>query len=385
MADPTEDAARSVVDPSTSRVRCPLLVIPSMTVGGADRVPESVPPPADPDAGPDLSAASDPSAVPAAAVVDRPGSEVAAGPDGPSRPVEASSAVAPGAAVDPTIPSTANRCAASVPPAVVSLGQQRLVCFDQGHVDCPRFVRAMGSPRGASGRSGRPLATVPVAVATVQAVASTQTGPTVDATGTALPGSVEPDASPIVPVTPVVRSTRRSGARRAGSRPRPIVVASGILVAALIVAFAFTSLRGGLALPSVGASAGAGVSPSPLGSTAAVSPVVSPSTEPSVTVSPSPSPSATPSPSPSGSASPSPTSTPTPSPAASVPPAYAGLKPCPDAPDCYIYRIHPGDNLTAIAKRFGITVIALKAANPEIKDPSLLHVGDKIRVPLPIA
>lgn len=372
MADPTEDAARSVVDPSTSLVRCPLLVIPSMTVGGPDRVPGSDPPPADPGAGPDLSAA----------VVDRPGPEVAAGPE-LARADAGSSAVSPGVAVDPTIPSTANRCAASAPPAVVSLGQQRLVCFDQGHVDCPRFVRAMGSPRGASGRSGRPLATVPVAVATVQAAVSTPEGPRVDATGTARPRSVEPDASPIVPVTPVVRSTRRSGARRAGSRPRPIVVASGILVAALIVAFAFTSLRGGLALPSVGASAGAVVRPSPLGSAAAVSPVVSPSTEPSVPVSPSPSPSPTPSPSPSGSASPSPT--PTASPAASVPPAYAGLKPCPDAPDCYIYRIHPGDNLTAIAKRFGITVIALKAANPEIKDPSLLHVGDKIRVPLPIA
>jgi LysM repeat protein len=66
-----------------------------------------------------------------------------------------------------------------------------------------------------------------------------------------------------------------------------------------------------------------------------------------------------------------------------VPAAYAGLKPCPDAPDCYLYRIHAGDNLTAIAKRFGITLVALKAANPEVKDPSLLHVGDKIRVPLP--
>jgi len=348
VADPIEDAARPVVEPSTSQVRCPLLVIPESTPGGSDRRSEPGPPPADPETAPASSAAS---------------SDVA---------------------VDLAIPSTANRCAASVPPAVVSLGQQRLVCFDQGHLDCPRFVRAMGSPRGASGRSGRPLATVPVAVATVQAIAATPAGPKVEDPGSTAAGpATDPNAAPIVPVAPVVRSTRRSGARRAGSRPRPIVVASGILVAALIVAFAFTSLRGGLALPSVGASAGAEAGQSPSRSAGAVSPAVSPSIEASVGPTPSPTPSPTPTPSPSQAASPTPSPSPSPTPAASLPAAYVGLKPCPDAPDCYLYRIHPGDNLTAIAKRFGITVTALKAANPEIKDPSLLHVGDKIRVPLP--
>ncbi len=361
MADPIQDAARPVVEPSTDQTWCPLLVIAASTPGGSDRASDGGPQPADPDAESSPSTAPDPSAAP----------DPAAGPD-------------PSAALDPAIPSTANRCAASVPPAVVSLGQQRLVCFDQGHVDCPRFVRAMGSPRGASGRSGRPLATLPVAVATVQAVASTPDSPKADDPGSTAAGPpTDPNAAPVAPVTPVVRSTRRSGARRAGSRPRPILVASGILVAALIVAFAFTSLRGGLALPSAGASPGAEVGQSPSGSVAAASPVASPSTEASVGPTPSPSPSPTPSSSPSQAPSPTPSASPSPTPAASVPAAYAGLKPCPDAPDCYVYRIHPGDNLTAIAKRFGITVAALKAANPEIKDPSLLHVGDKIRVPLP--
>jgi LysM repeat protein len=41
--------------------------------------------------------------------------------------------------------------------------------------------------------------------------------------------------------------------------------------------------------------------------------------------------------------------------------------------------------MTGIAARFGITLAALKQANPEITDPSLLHVGDRIRVPLPPA
>jgi LysM repeat protein len=39
--------------------------------------------------------------------------------------------------------------------------------------------------------------------------------------------------------------------------------------------------------------------------------------------------------------------------------------------------------MTSIAAKFGITLAALKAANPEIRDPSLLHVGDTLRVPLP--
>ena len=39
--------------------------------------------------------------------------------------------------------------------------------------------------------------------------------------------------------------------------------------------------------------------------------------------------------------------------------------------------------MTSIAAKFGITLTALKAANPAIKDPSLLHVGDTLRIPLP--
>jgi hypothetical protein len=306
VADPIEDAARPVDGPSTPGSRCPLLLF--------------------------VAAADD-----------------AQGPE---------------TTTDQGVPSAAARCAAAEPAIALSLGQQRLVCFDQGHVDCPRFVRAMGSPRGASGRSGRPVVAAPIAVASVAAAET-----------------VAP-AAPIVPVAPVVRSSRRSGARRVGSRPRPIVVASVILVAALVVAFAFTSIRGGLALPPAAASGAAVVSPS-------ASPALSPSLPPSPSEVPSPSPSEAPSASPSPSVGPSPSPSPSasptvaPSPSASLPAAYQGLKPCPDADGCYLYRIHSGDNLTALAKHFGISIAALKAANPTIKDPSLLHVGDKIRVPVP--
>ena len=45
------------------------------------------------------------------------------------------------------------------------------------------------------------------------------------------------------------------------------------------------------------------------------------------------------------------------------------------------YIVVPGDNLTKIAKMFKTTVAAILKANPSIKDPDLIHPGDKIKVP----
>jgi hypothetical protein len=353
----------------------------------------------------------------------------------------------------------ANRCAASDPPAPVSLAQQRLVCLDAGHVDCPRFTRAIGSPRSGGGRGARggsqrpspahalPTASPPAArlasaavsaalvagpwvssgsspvssPVTTEADVAAQVYPNVrpgdeppaaDAPGSTSRAGDAPGASAglaadaellaarsdkaaeaaaqelgpadgpaLVPVGPVVRSRRRSGARPARSRSAPVVVAGAILAAALVVAFAFTSIRGGLALPGASPGSIAGVSPTP--SLVAASPTVAPTPSPtsSPTPSPSPSPSVAPSPTPTPLASPSPS----PTPVASVPPAFVGLKPCLDSPACYLYRVRSGDNLTRIAAKFGITLAALKAANPTITDPSLVHVGDILRIPLPPA
>ncbi len=366
-----------------------------------------------------------------------------------------------GSPMDPAVAARsdpANRCGASDPPAPVSLAQQRLVCLDAGHVDCPRFSRAIGSPRTGGGRGARggsqrpppahalPTASPPVdrlasaasasasaaASATLGAgpsvsspvssegVAAVQVDPTVprgdqpaaaDASGftsrsgaTGGPAGLAADSAPpatrpdqaadgaaqelgpadgpaLVPVGPVVRSRRRSGARPARSRSAPVVVAGVILVVALVVAFAFTSIRGGLTLPGASPSSIAGASPTP--SLVAASPTVAPtpSATPSPTSTASPPPSVAPSPTTTPLTSPSPS----PTPVASVPPAFVGLKPCPDSPACYLYRVRSGDNLTRIAAKFGITLAALKAANPTITDPSLVHVGDILRIPLPPA
>ena len=45
------------------------------------------------------------------------------------------------------------------------------------------------------------------------------------------------------------------------------------------------------------------------------------------------------------------------------------------------YTVKAGENLTGIAKKYGLTVEKLLTANPEIKDPNLLLVGQKIILP----
>jgi LysM repeat protein len=45
------------------------------------------------------------------------------------------------------------------------------------------------------------------------------------------------------------------------------------------------------------------------------------------------------------------------------------------------YVVQPGDTLTRIAQRFGTTVQALLAANPDIVNPNLIYVGQVIQIP----
>ena len=220
-------------------------------------------------------------------------------------------------------PDAANRCGAWTPPRAVGLLQQRLVCLDGAHAHCPLFIRSGVARRGSRGQAGvgagRAIPSPGLALGTVPAA--------------------EPSARPVV-----AGRWARSRYRRAtvtGLLPSPTVIASILLVAALVVAFAFISIRGGLALP-----AGELATESAVAS--AGGPVASP--PPSVSLppsqSPSPSPAGTPSPSPAGTPSPSPAGTPAASSAAlptALPTAYAGLDPCPDRPNCYLYRVRSGD------------------------------------------
>lgn len=84
------------------------------------------------------------------------------------------------------------------------------------------------------------------------------------------------------------------------------------------------------------------------------------------------SPTAAPS-SPSSSASQAPVQTPEPSASAVATPAPSGTN----------YAIRKGDTLIAIARKFHITLKALRAANPGITDPTLIQIGQKLVIPAP--
>lgn len=46
-----------------------------------------------------------------------------------------------------------------------------------------------------------------------------------------------------------------------------------------------------------------------------------------------------------------------------------------------VYTVQRGDTLNAIARRFGVTVAAILQANPAIKNPSAIYVGQRIVIP----
>jgi LysM repeat protein len=83
-------------------------------------------------------------------------------------------------------------------------------------------------------------------------------------------------------------------------------------------------------------------------------------------------------------ATPAPSASPPPTPTLSAPPDVspsAGPSASPASSTTYVVR--KGDTLIAIAKRFHITLVALKRANPLIGDPTKLKIGAKLVIPAP--
>lgn len=303
---------------------------------------------------------------------------------------------------------SSNRCVSFSHPRVIAVTQQRLVCLDGAHVDCPLFARAGRRGRGYGGRSALAMS-VPVAVpvAVVGRPAAVAVRPAgLDAAGLATTTDHVDDVRSFesgtvaFPLAPIRRAPHWRQARPS-SGPMPTIIAAIILVVALGAAFTFTTLRGGLSLPgegsgSSGIAAGSGapststapgaLTPNPTVQPASGSPIPPGTATAAASPRTPPPPSAAPAPTPGPTTRPIATPTPGPvqTPSATLPPAFAGLAACPNRTGCYLYRIRSGDNLTAVAQRFGVTLAALRAANPEIVDPSLIHVGDLIRIPVPI-
>lgn len=57
-----------------------------------------------------------------------------------------------------------------------------------------------------------------------------------------------------------------------------------------------------------------------------------------------------------------------------------GVPPVPP-PGATRYVVQPGDTLSAIARRFGVTLQVLIAANPQITNPDLIFPGQIIFIP----
>lgn len=52
--------------------------------------------------------------------------------------------------------------------------------------------------------------------------------------------------------------------------------------------------------------------------------------------------------------------------------------------NCYYTNIVAGDTLSALARRFGVTVAQIVAANPAITNPDRIYVGQRVCIPRPV-
>jgi hypothetical protein len=88
---------------------------------------------------------------------------------------------------------------------------------------------------------------------------------------------------------------------------------------------------------------------------------------------------------PSPSVTPTPTDTPRPTLSPRATPRsdrYDVLRPCGDAPRCWVYTVRSGDNLASIAHWFGIPLDTVHAMNPWTLTTGL-RAGQELRLPPP--
>lgn len=217
-----------------------------------------------------------------------------------------------------------NRCIALTDPVAQSPQQQHLVCLTAAHVDCPRYLRGVllaGTPPPRARRE-------PVSPAVIAATL-------------VLLGAIAASFGFLL--------SHRSFDLVAANESPPVV--------AVLPSATTAAPSPSITLPSASVSSPAST---PSASLAVVTP--EPSTPPPAT--PAPTPPATPAP------TPRPTSD-----------RFAVLTRCPSTPDCWIYVIRSGDNLTSIANWFGVSYDRMMAMNPGLRRP--IQPGEQLRIPTP--
>ncbi|HUG29965.1 MAG TPA: LysM domain-containing protein [Candidatus Limnocylindria bacterium] len=150
----------------------------------------------------------------------------------------------------------------------------------------------------------------------------------------------------------------------------PAVLGSALFVAACaLAAITFVAARGGLQMPVAATLPPAAVaSPRPVPSPS----LPAPTPAPPVSAAPSPASSA---PIPSATAAP-PSTPPSPGPPTFDPnDPLAALPPCPGIHGCFEYVVQRGDTLSGVASRYVLPVSTVLALNPELADPSTIVVG----------
>jgi LysM repeat protein len=73
----------------------------------------------------------------------------------------------------------------------------------------------------------------------------------------------------------------------------------------------------------------------------------------------------------------------TPSPTASAQPSVSEAPTLAPAPTSQTYTVVAGDTMSKIAAKFGVTLTALRAANPQVKNVNSIKIGDLLTIPAP--
>ena len=299
-------------------------------------------------------------------------------------------------------PDDANRCLASGPALEQTHEWQQNACLVPAHMACPRYLLgarvdpavapaahptapARGTAAKAPSRPERAATSaVDTEVApTTGAVPAIGSAAAAESAATAESAAPTADVDHRVPEMVGVEVAEAAAAGMAASDPagpvgRPsrtltpaIVLSLLLLIGSAAAAVSFAAATGGLQLPTRPPVA-----------------VVLPSATPRPTVAPT----VAATPAPTLEPSPVPTIAPTPSPLVTIAPTvapspaptsnrYALLIACPDKPDCYLYTIRSGDNLSSIASYFGVPYDTVLKLNPNLALP--IQPGDVIVLPPP--